>query len=105
MPWHQSLHDILACAQFAEAVESLHKQIREKQQRAAVDLKHHIDAAQAGLTDKAEIYQTRAKQRAEMHAKEFDSLLESGQNPYAVSSPLLSEGLYVLICSLETLIR
>lgn len=70
-------------------MDSLHKQIREKQQRAAVDLKHHIDAAQAGLADKAEIHQTRARQQAGMHAKEFDALLESGQNPYAVRSQLL----------------
>lgn len=87
---HQSLHDVIACAQLAEAMDSLHRQIREKQQRAAVDLKHHIDAAQAELADKAEIHQTRARQQAEMHAKEFDSLLQSGQNPYAVGSLLLS---------------
>lgn len=65
------------------------KQQREQQQRAAVDLKHHIDEAQAGLADKAEVHQTRAKQQADMHAKEFDTLLESGQNPYAVSCHLL----------------
>lgn len=86
LPVHQSLHNVIACAQLAEAVDSLHRQIREKQQRAAVDLKHHIDAAQAELADKAEIHQTRARQQNEMHAKEFDSLLQSGQNPYAVSS-------------------
>lgn len=74
------------CAQPAEAVDTLHKQVREKQQRAAVGLKHHIDAAQAGLADKAEVHQTRARQQAEMHAKEFDALLQSGQNPYAVGS-------------------
>ncbi|KAL3156946.1 Cilia- and flagella-associated protein 74 [Trebouxia sp. C0009 RCD-2024] len=67
-----------------EAVDTLHKHVRENQQRAAVDLKHHIDAAQAGLADKAEVHQTRAKQQAEMHAKEFNALLESGKNPYAV---------------------
>ena len=73
-------------------MDSLHKQVREKQQRAAVDLKHHIDAAQAGLGDKAEVHQTRAKQQAEMHAKEFNALLESGKNPYAVGSYRLSQG-------------
>lgn len=87
---HQSLHSVIECAQLAEAVDSFQRQIREKQQRAAVDLKHHIDAAQAELADKAEIHQTRARQQAEMHAKEFDSLLQSGQNPYAVRSLLLS---------------
>lgn len=90
------MHSVLARAQFAEAVDSLHKRIREKQQRAAVDLKHHIDAAQAGLAGKAEIHQTRARQQAEMHAQEFDSLLESGQNPYAVGSPLVLKGLFLL---------
>ena len=71
----------------AEAVEALHQQVRAKEQRAAVDLKHHIDAAQAALADKAEIHQTRAKQQAETHAKSFNALLESGQNPYAVRFP------------------
>ena len=62
-------------------------QQRERQQRAAVQLKHHIDEAQAGLAEKAEVHQLRAKQQAEMHAKEFNTLLDSGQNPYAVRLP------------------
>lgn len=62
----------------------LQKQQRERQQRAAVDLKQHIDEARAEVADKAEVHQTRARQQAEMHAKDFDALLESGQNPYAV---------------------
>jgi len=69
----------------AEGVGLVQAQQRERQQRAAVDLKHHIDEAQAGLADKAEVHQTRAKQQADMHAREFNALLESGQNPYAVS--------------------
>ncbi len=69
----------------AEGVSLVQAQQRERQQRAAVDLKHHIDEAQAGLADKAEVHQTRAKQQADMHAREFNALLESGQNPYAVS--------------------
>ncbi|KAL0048978.1 hypothetical protein WJX82_003679 [Trebouxia sp. C0006] len=67
-----------------EGVSLVQAQQRERQQRAAVDLKHHIDEAQAGLADKAEVHQTRAKQQADMHAREFNALLESGQNPYAV---------------------
>lgn len=67
-------------------MESLHKHHREKEQRAAVDLKHHIDAAQAEVADRAEVHQTRARQQAEMHARDFNALLESGQNPYAVST-------------------
>lgn len=62
----------------------MQQQNTEKEQQAAVQLKHHIDQAQAELAQKAEIHQTRAKQRAEMHAKSFNSLLDSGQNPYAV---------------------
>lgn len=69
----------------AEAVSLVQAQQRERQQRAAVDLKHRIDEAQAGLADKAEVHQTRAQQQADMHAREFNALLESGQNPYAVS--------------------
>jgi len=69
----------------AEGVSLVQAQQRERQQRAAVDLKHHIDEAQAGLADKAEVHQTRAKQQADMHAREFNALLESGQNSYAVS--------------------
>ena len=69
----------------AEGVSLVLAEQRERQQRAAVDLKHHIDEAQAGLADKAEVHQTRAKQQADMHAREFNALLESGQNPYAVS--------------------
>jgi len=69
----------------AEGVGLVQAQQRERQQRAAVDLKHHIDEAQAGLADKAEVHQTRAKQQADMHAREFNALLETGQNPYAVS--------------------
>lgn len=61
------------------------QQATDRQQQAAVQLKHHIDEAQADLAQKAEIHQTRAQQRAEMHAKSFNSLLDSGQNPYAVS--------------------
>lgn len=68
----------------------LQKQQRERQQRAAVDLKHHIDEAMTGIADKAEVHQTRAKQQAEAHAKEFNALLESGQNPYAVSARIPS---------------
>lgn len=69
----------------AEGVSTLQRLQRERQQRAAVDLKHHIDEAQAGLAEKAEVHQLRTKQRAEMHAADFDALLEAGQNPYAVS--------------------
>ena len=74
----------------AEGVSKVQQQMREKQQQAAVQLKHHIDKAQAELAQKAEVHQTRAKQRAEMHAKSFNSLLDSGQNPYAVSMALVS---------------
>ena len=62
----------------------MQSQQRERQQRAAVELKHHIDEAQPGLAAKAEVHQLRAKQQAEMHAKEFNTLLDSGENPYAV---------------------
>ena len=72
----------------AEGVSKVQQQVREKQQQAAVQLKHHIDEAQAELAQKAEVHQTRAMQRAEMHAKSFNSLLDSGQNPYAVSMAL-----------------
>lgn len=68
----------------AEGVSKVRQQARERQQQAAVQLKHHIDQAQTDLAQKAEVHQTRAKQRAEMHAKSFNSLLDSGQNPYAV---------------------
>ncbi|DBA92223.1 hypothetical protein WJX77_001787 [Trebouxia sp. C0004] len=67
-----------------EGVNLVQAQQRDRQQRAAVDLKHHIDEVQAGLADKAEVHQTRAKQQADMHAEEFNALLESRQNPYAV---------------------
>lgn len=72
------------CTLHAEGVRRVQQQTQDKQQQAAVSLKQHIDEAQAALALKAEVHQTRAKQQAEMHAQAFSSLLEAGQNPYAV---------------------
>ncbi|KAA6423269.1 MAG: flagellar associated [Trebouxia sp. A1-2] len=80
----QQLASTRQAQEMQEAVSLVQAQQRERQQRAAVDLKHRIDEAQAGLADKAEVHQTRAQQQADMHAREFNALLESGQNPYAV---------------------
>ena len=65
----------------------MQQQRQAKQQQAAVSLKQHIDEAQAQLALTAEVHQTRAKQQAQMHAQAFNSLLEAGQNPYAVRAP------------------